>query len=1148
MIKLRTDKEILLSLLISIYLLPFVLGLQMGGTKIVGVKENYSTAREAIDAVNSAGVEVFQKNLTGNFQGGGQMLNFSSVSSSASPTRHLMCRDYNLSYYPIEPTTIFRPSDTKAVCLMTVSMNIGDVIEWRWYYRNDSPETWVFCPLPYENRSYIARYWSGEHVIAGYLNIAGCWLYYPRAYKVEVYYLSTFLLFSEFFEITNSGLNSPRMCKGIDASGNPVNMTSRFTIGNDTRAYHYLRFDNIAYFNEELRVCHNFTTVWIQPNGSTYKTYSGSFRDYKDPSANGNVTWNYWKYGAVSDDYIDISSDTPVGDWKVEVYLDSYLNNSTWMPYGPIATTPFIVGNETVADWTFMVYLDADNSLESAGIEVFLKMANVSSSSRVNVVVQMDRIPGYDDRYGNWTDCERFDVTKGMTPTPENAILNLTEVNMGDPDTLEAFVNWTISNCPANYYFLALWDHGTGCMGVCFDVTSGGDNLALPELSQALSGLPAIMDVVLIDACSMGMAEVAYQIKGCANVLVGPEGLGYSPAPYDNYLSSLVGNSSMLPTEFAGDVVTDYIDWCWSIPVDYIPNATMSATDLTKIASLTATIDDFATNLKEKENTYHEQISLARNLTQGYPGPFADQNGSYIDLYHFAQLTYQFVPDAELRNTANQTMTALLTGNTIIIEAGKADPDSHGLAIFFPDGKGKYDSFKNIYEDAAFAIDTTWDELVEYHLTGYVLTIQTLYPNMQVKINEQPHTTNASGIIQMFVLPGSYTINLTALISTTSDARGVFTKWKDGETSNPRTLNIMDRDWKVEAEYETQYRLIMDTNLGTTDPPVGEHWCDNGSKIAIQAYPPSLFHTSDQERYDCRWTGTGNESYNGTDTSSSITMKGPVNETVAWTHKYLLTVTYPSYGSPAPLSNWAEAGTPINESVSSPASGPAGTRYVCTGWTGTGSAPSSGTSTIVNFNLDKPSSITWGWKTQYLLTVRTDPIGLSPQPDLSPPGSWYDNGTLVTCTSQEISGYVFDHWITDGASWDVGYDPVTVTVDGPHAASAHYERARAWWELLTRPDVLQALLAIVGTAVTVALIGTTWIRNRRSRNIVKAFSDEIDEIYLSYKVNPQKCEEELHTLRNTILEGLTDGKITEENYDVLDKKIDKYMKELQGAR
>jgi hypothetical protein len=154
----------------------------------------------------------------------------------------------------------------------------------------------------------------------------------------------------------------------------------------------------------------------------------------------------------------------------------------------------------------------------------------------------------------------------------------------------------------------------------------------------------------------------------------------------------------------------------------------------------------------------------------------------------------------------------------------------------------------------------------------------------------------------------------------------------------------------------------------------------------------------------------------------------------------------------------------------------------------------------------------------------------------------------VTCTSQEISGYVFDHWITDGASWDVGYDPVTVTVDGPHAASAHYERARAWWELLTRPDVLQALLAIVGTAVTVALIGTTWIRNRRRRNIVKAFSDEIDEIYLSYKVNPQKCEEELHTLRNTILEGLTDGKITEENYDVLDKKIDKYMKELQGAR
>jgi hypothetical protein len=60
--------------------------------------------------------------------------------------------------------------------------------------------------------------------------------------------------------------------------------------------------------------------------------------------------------------------------------------------------------------------------------------------------------------------------------------------------------------------------------------------------------------------------------------------------------------------------------------------------------------------------------------------------------------------------------------------------------------------------------------------------------------------------------------------------------------------------------------------------------------------------------------------------------------------------------------------------------------------------------------------------------------------------------------------------------------------------------------------------------------------------------DEIDDVYLKFKTNPQICEEELYRLRNTILEGLTDGKITEENYDILDRKIDKYMEDLQKKR
>jgi hypothetical protein len=1011
--KLGTNRKIFLLLLISSYLLPHVFGIVLNApaapfSDIMWVNKDHLTAQETTDTTSSGNLEVnqtvatsSQDNSTRTFQGGVQMLQFSPVSNS-SFIRHMMCKGHDVYYTPIEPTTIFRPSDTKAECLTTVS--IKDKIEFRWFYRSNSSKTWVSC----YNNSLPALTHDGdyhEYRYEGHLNIAGYGLCYPRAYKVDVYLDDSFS-FSEFFEITNGGLNSPRICENIDVNGQPVNMKSRFTINIDTKAYHYLKFDKIAYFNEELGYCHNFTTVWIQPNGSTYETYSGSFTDYKD----SNATWNCWQYNYTANDYIFINSSTPVGNWKVEVYLDNYYSNNTWMRYGPIATTPFVVGTEPVANWTFMVYLDADNSLEKAGIDIFDLMADVGSSSQVNTVVQMDRSPRWwdeekgewrdDIRYGNWTDCKRFYVTKGIAPTHENAIEDLGEVNMGHPDTLKDFVNWTINNYPANYYFLVLWDHGTGCMGVCFDSStpSPTDFLSLPEISQALSGLPTIMDAVLIDACSMSMIEIAYQIKDYVNVLVGPEGLGYAPPPYDRYLSSLTSNSSMSPSAFAGNVVNDYMEWC--TPISIIENATMSATDLTKITGLTEAIDDFALRLKEKETPYHEQISLARNLTERYPGPTGGESGYYIDLYDFAQLTYQYVSDEELRDAANQVIAALSIGNTIITEADKALPNSHGLSISFPNEQGKYtnpregtgESFRSVYEKITFAIDTPWDEFVKYCLdiqeSGCVLTIKTPYSHITVKADKESYTTDNEGSLKLFMLPGSHTVNIpTPVLTEPTGSRGVFIQWKDGGESNPRTL-LMNGRFTLEAEY----------------------------------------------------------------------------------------------------------------------------------------------------------------KTQYYLTVETDPSGLTPQPNVSPLGPWYNESARVTCASQEISGYVFGHWSVDGTSMDPLITNTTITMNGPHEAIAHYVLPRSWLESLLATADLKVILAIIGLAITFSSIGTAWVRTRRRKGFTKAWLNETDEIYSKFKTDPQKCEDELCRLRNTLLEELTNGKITEQSHNIINKKIDKYLEELQRQK
>lgn len=56
------------------------------------------------------------------------------------------------------------------------------------------------------------------------------------------------------------------------------------------------------------------------------------------------------------------------------------------------------------------------------------------------------------------------------------------------------------------------------------------------------------------------------------------------------------------------------------------------------------------------------------------------------------------------------------------------------------------------------------------------------------------------------------------------------------------------------------------------------------------------------------------------------------------------------------------------QTPASKASNP-GVRYVCTGWTGTGSVPASGTGTNVTFAITEDSTLTWNWKTQVLVSV-----------------------------------------------------------------------------------------------------------------------------------------------------------------------------------
>lgn len=130
---------------------------------------------------------------------------------------------------------------------------------------------------------------------------------------------------------------------------------------------------------------------------------------------------------------------------------------------------------------------------------------------------------------------------------------------------------------------------------------------------------------------------------------------------------------------------------------------------------------------------------------------------------------------------------------------------------------------------------------------------------------------------------------------------------------------------------------------------------------------------------------------------------------------------------------------PYNSTISfgyeSPVSGGSGTRFVL--------LDANASSPLTNVVDD--TTVIGRYETQYLLTVLTDPAGLSPQPTRNPSGEagpangwWYNASTDVTLTAQTATGYMFKNWDVDGASQGSGVNPITVTVNASHATTAHY--------------------------------------------------------------------------------------------------------------
>ena len=159
-----------------------------------------------------------------------------------------------------------------------------------------------------------------------------------------------------------------------------------------------------------------------------------------------------------------------------------------------------------------------------------------------------------------------------------------------------------------------------------------------------------------------------------------------------------------------------------------------------------------------------------------------------------------------------------------------------------------------------------------------------------------------------------------------------------------------------------QYSLTVVSAYGNPSPAVGSHSYSSGSYVTCSVNSPV---TVGGKVWACAgWAGSGSvpSSGSGLSTTFSVTQ----DSSITWVWRVVqperkLTVVS-AHGSPNPTvgGHSYTDGQSVVCSVSSPVTENE-TTWVCTGWKGTGSVPSSGSGNNVSFAVAQDSSITWRW-------------------------------------------------------------------------------------------------------------------------------------------------------------------------------------------
>ncbi len=409
-----------------------------------------------------------------------------------------------------------------------------------------------------------------------------------------------------------------------------------------------------------------------------------------------------------------------------------------------------------------MIYAVLDNNLGDDSEALDRLITNIENGTRASATVRfLIDGPGNNDSYA-------YEIKPGLTPCirlsnptcsgryVENVNFWRWDENTAHPKTLYDFVAAAVKAYPtASHNILSLVGHGSGWTanvipgqpsqwtgqpstageyeervgGLLWDDTpgvgTGSRSMSTKALGIALGWIRQVtkrnIDLLYLDACSMGMAEVGYEVRQQVNYLLASPNMDWTSFAYDAMLPKVTANTQSVA-----------IGQAWLAAEKAALNSrgsdhpyTLVLYDLSKLALLAQKMNSLSVALQSALSSQRNAILAAYTAVEHYE---SDYDGAILgDDDHYGDLG-SFLQRLKV-GTSDPTLTAAIQGaeaalQSVIVEPafGNGAPylypghlwqwlESKGLAIYLP---GAQDPKFSLYtvDNVAWVQASAWRDFL----------------------------------------------------------------------------------------------------------------------------------------------------------------------------------------------------------------------------------------------------------------------------------------------------------------------------------------------------------------------------------------------------------------------------------------------------